>query len=158
MIYTLRRELDHALLEEFFYLAVYCPPGNPPYPRSIVELPELLKYHKDFGRPGDLAVTAEDTVTTGIAWLRLFPENDPGYGFVAGDIPELGVSVLPARRGEGIGGELVRLLEQAAFADGVRAISLSVNTDNPAMRLYARIGYEVVRVDGDSSVMVKRLK
>ncbi|NPV03061.1 MAG: GNAT family N-acetyltransferase [Brevinematales bacterium] len=157
--YMLCTYIDPTLLSEFFHLAIYVPPDNPPLPRDIVNLPELSKYYRDFGAPGEIAVIAEDDgVTAGIAWLRYFKAENKGYGFYDESTPELSVSVKPEYRGRGIGGEMLARLEQAAADNGVAAISLSVNTDNPAVRLYRRMGYKVVSYDNvDTYLMVKIL-
>ncbi len=43
----------------------------------------LTRYVDDWGRAGDLAVIAHETGhRVGAAWFRLFPADEPGYGFV----------------------------------------------------------------------------
>jgi ribosomal protein S18 acetylase RimI-like enzyme len=51
---------------------------------------------------------------------------------------------------------LVGLLAQAK-KDGFRQVSLSVEPDNPALRLYERHGFEKVGESGGSWTMVARL-
>ena len=75
----------------------------------------------------------------GAAWHRLLPADDPGYGFVAADVPEVALGVVPDVRGRGIGTALMERLIEAAVASRVRALSLSVQRDNPALRLYERL-------------------
>lgn len=53
------------------------------------------------------------------------------------------VSLLPAHRGTGVGTELLRALQQEAAAAG-KPLRLSVARDNPAQRLYARLGFTLV--------------
>src|SRR6185312_1042073 len=52
--------------------------------------PEKQKYLAAWGRAGDAAVVAIDGTgqPCGADWYRLFPEEAPGYGFVAPDIPD----------------------------------------------------------------------
>jgi ribosomal protein S18 acetylase RimI-like enzyme len=52
----------------------------------------------------------------------------------------------PASRGRGIGTALVTLL-QAEAAQGGRRVQLYVARDNPALRLYGRLGFRVVAED-----------
>ena len=57
------------------------------------------------------------------------------------------LSLMPPHRGRGIGGALLRGLLAEAAASG-RRVSLSVAVDNPAQRLYARLGFQTVARDG----------
>jgi GNAT superfamily N-acetyltransferase len=50
------------------------------------------------------------------------------------------VAILPGHRGKGYGGELIRRLQEEAAASG-RGVSLSVDRNSPAHRLYARMGF-----------------
>jgi len=85
---------------------------------------------------------------TGALWSR-FPADDPGYGFVAEDVPELSIAVLAGWRGRGVGSRLLETVAAAAASRGVGAISLSVETTNPARALYASHGFrEVSRAAG----------
>src|SRR3954451_1589454 len=58
-------------------------------------IPHVRRYLDDWGRPGDAGVVAiaRDGRRLGAAWYRLFPIDDPGWGFVAADIPELSIGV-----------------------------------------------------------------
>ncbi len=89
------------------------------------------------------------------AWYRLYPAKAPGYGFVAEDIPELSVAVLPEYRGMGVGTELLRALISRGTEVGYRAISLSVDARNPALRLYERLGFRVVKSEGNTTMLLE---
>jgi ribosomal protein S18 acetylase RimI-like enzyme len=49
-------------------------------------------------------------------------------------------------------------IEDAARAAGRSQISLSVDADNPARRLYERLGYATLIVDDDGVRMLKELR
>ena len=59
----------------------------------------------------------------------------------------------PAPRGKAL---LVRLLEHARQR-GLGAVSLSIERDNPAVRLYSALGFIVVGEVGNAYTMVKKL-
>ncbi|QGG97096.1 GNAT family N-acetyltransferase [Actinomarinicola tropica] len=113
---------------------------------AVLADPALAHYVEGWPRPDDVGVVAEDDDGTavGAAWCRAFRADDPGYGFVGTDVPELAVAVVPGRRGARIGRALVTALLAAAASRGVERLSLSVEHDNPAARLYASLGFEVV--------------
>jgi ribosomal protein S18 acetylase RimI-like enzyme len=91
----------------------------------------------------------------GAAWLRLLTGNDRGYGYVDETTPELSIALTPEYRGKGIGSQLLtRLLENAK--SHFSGICLSVHVDNPARHLYQRFGFEAVKEEGSSVVMVTR--
>ena len=150
--YTLRAATigDQALISAMQYEAFFVAPGDDPFPLSILDQPHIRKYHVGFGtRAGDVGVVAEsvDGRPLGAAWVRLVE----GYGFVDPATPELGVAVDPGERGSGIGTAMLREL----FAVVPRC-SLSVDTRNPAIHLYERLGFATVRTDGGHSEIMLR--
>ena len=121
------------------------------------KLPELSHYVDGWPRPDDLGVVAEDGERPiGAAWCRLFPADDPGYGWVDAETPELAIGVVDGLRGQGVGRALMRALAEAARAEGYVRLCLSVSQDNPgAVALYLTEGYRVVGIDdGGSLTMV----
>jgi ribosomal protein S18 acetylase RimI-like enzyme len=124
--------------------------------------PLVRRYLDGWGRPGDAGVVAvaADGQRLGVACYRRFPAEAPGWGFVAADIPELSIAVVAEARGQGIGSALLDALLALAREQGYRALSLSVRRENPARRLYERMGFsDAGRSDPtDSSVtMIARL-
>lgn len=118
----------------------------------------VQRYVMNWGRRGDAAVIAlDDGNPVGAAWYRLFKASEPGYGFVDEETPELAIAVVPSRRGKGFGDELLEALLAQARRDGFTQVSLSVEPDNPALRLYERHGFEKVGDAGGSATMVARL-
>lgn len=125
-------------------------PGDEPGPIS--------RYVKGWGRPGDTALIAvEEAFPVGASWYRLFRRDQPGYGFVDEQTPELTIAVVPSRRGRGIGEALLNALCERARAEGHRAISLSVERDNDVLlAYYERHAFELVAEDGGDSLTLRR--
>ena len=125
---------------------------NPDWPHDqVVEAlasPIVARYLEEWGREGDAGVIAElDGEPVGAAWYRVFTEDAPGWGFVDGETPELGIAVEPIHRRKGIGEALLRSLMVQAREDGFRALSLSVAAHNRSRMMYERAGFVKVRVD-----------
>ncbi|WP_231441401.1 GNAT family N-acetyltransferase [Brevibacterium zhoupengii] len=81
-----------------------------------------------------------------------------GYGWVAADIPELSLAVLPDYQSQGIGGMLLDVVCTLAKMSGFPAVSLSVEDGNGAARLYHDRGFVAVGRNGDADILVRRLK
>ena len=158
-IRPLRTE-ETRILREYLRLSIFVRPGDTPPAADVVDRPELACYVAAWGRYGDDAVLAENESTgadLGVAWIRLWPGPETGYGFVDRATPEVGIAVRPEHRGRGIGTCLLdALFDRASQRHG--AVSLSVSADNPAVRLYERLGFEVVAESGDSLTMRKLLR
>jgi ribosomal protein S18 acetylase RimI-like enzyme len=147
---------DEPFLWEMLYQALYVPEGHPPFPREIVQNPEISRYVQGWGKVDDLGFVALDEgKPVGAVWLRLLTGDHRGFGYVDETTPELSIAILPEYRGQGIGSKLiVHLLEKTQSYYG--AICLSVSADNPAKRLYQRLGFEVTGKNGSSLTLVKR--
>lgn len=117
--------------------------------------PHISRYISDWGRPGDVALVAvgEKQQPIGAAWYRFFTADEHGYGFIASDIPEITLAVIRDARGRGVGGVLLETLFKVARENGVKALSLSVEEDNPAVRLYKCYGFKKVDVSRGALTM-----
>jgi GNAT superfamily N-acetyltransferase len=117
---------------------------------GTVEDASLWRYVSGWGRRGDAAVIGlESGFPIGAAWYRLFPREEPGFGFVDDQTPEMAIAVVPSRRGRGIGTELVDSLIELAKEQGYGGLSLSVADESPAMHVFAKNGFEKVeQTDG----------
>jgi GNAT superfamily N-acetyltransferase len=123
---------------------------------AALAIPHVRRYLDGWGRPGDAGFVAvtEDGRRLGAAWYRLFPAEEPAWGFVAVDVPEVSIGVAADARGRGVGGALLGALLALAREEGYRALSLSVDRQNPARRLYERKGFRDAGISDptDSSV------
>src|ERR671911_1655658 len=118
-------------------------------------IPHVRRYLEGWGRTGDAAVVAVvDGQRLGAAWYRLFPAEDPGWGFVATDVPELSIGVAAEARGRGVGSALLDALLTVAREQGFQAVSLSVDRRNPARRLYERKGFRDAGISDPSDPSV----
>lgn len=138
------------------YQALYVPAGQPPFPRDIVYEPDLSRYVQGWGRTDDLGFVAlAEGKPVGAVWLRLFTPDQRGFGYVDETTPELSIALLPDYRGRGIGTKLLtHLLDH--IQPHYDAVCLSVSPDNPAKRLYQRLGFDVIGKNGSSLTLVKR--
>jgi len=154
------KETDYPILEKFLHNAIYMPPGEEFPPFEIIFDPEIYIYIKDFGKKDDCGVVAEvNDKVVGIAWTRIIP----AYGNIDENTPELAISVLSKFRGLSIGTMMMEYLFNLLRKRGYARISLSVQQNNPAVRFYKRLGYEITdeKVDHaghDDYIMVKDLE
>jgi GNAT superfamily N-acetyltransferase len=119
----------------------------------------VYRYVMAWGRQGDAGVVALDEgFPVGAAWYRLFKREEPGYGFVDEETPELAIAVVPSRRGRGIGDALLNALYERAKADGHRAVSLAAERGNAPLVSYyeQKHGFSRVYEDAGDSVTMRR--
>lgn len=127
---------------------------------AVLATPELAHYVAGWMRDGDAGVIAHvGGEPAGAAWWRTFTNADPGYGYVADDVPEVGLAVLGPYRRRGLASGLMSSLVARAAANGVRALSLSVEDGNSVARaLYERAGFVTVGRVGDSDTLLLELR
>ena len=151
---------DLGLLREMLFEAAYWRPDvlRPELEAGLAR-PDLAGLLAGWGRAGDLALVAvtPDGVDLGAAWLRYWTEEQHSYGFVDATTPELGIGVRAEARRHGVGEALLRALLTEARRRGVQRISLSVEKDNTAIRLYRRVGFVEHAEAGSAWTMVADL-
>ena len=86
----------------------------------------LERYVAGWGRRGDNALVAIDEFQpVGAAWYRLFEAEEPGYGFVDEETPELTIAIVPSRRGRGLGERVAHVAARPGKEGGLRRGSAS---------------------------------
>jgi GNAT superfamily N-acetyltransferase len=148
---------DTSFLAQMLLEAVnWHPERHLPMTRLMAD-PELAHYIAGWPRAGDGGVVAvANGLPIGAVWWRFFALDDPGYGFVSADVPELSMGVAPTWRGRGVGRALLGAAIAAA-ASHCHRISLSVERANRAQNLYLSMGFRVVSSGRDSDTMVHDL-
>ena len=145
---------DEPFLWDMLYLALYVPEGKPPFPRVILNDPDIACYVLDWGRPGDWGLLACDGATpVGAIWLRQWSGDEKGYGYVSPLIPELSIALQPTYRNLGFGKHMLETVISMARGR-YPGLSLSVVESSPARRLYECLGFRKVGQIMDSPIML----
>lgn len=146
-------------LDNFLHEAIFIPQGQEKPDKEIIKIPELACYIKDFGKETDLCLVAEiEGDLIGAIWIRIFPETEKGFGYVDSKTPELSMSLVENYRNRGIGTQLlIAMIDKLSMLD-YNQVSLSVDKLNYAYKLYAKFGFEMIKSDDKSAILVKRLK
>ncbi|WP_145326637.1 GNAT family N-acetyltransferase [Paenibacillus xylanexedens] len=150
-------EQDIPFLWEMLYASLHTREGDEPLQLESIHTPELSKYVEDWGREGDFGYVAVDQhgKRLGSITLRFYTDQNAGYGYVNAATPEMGMAVIEDARGIGVGSLLLRTALDEAKRRGIEAISLSVDPDNEAIRLYKRMGFVEKGLCGTSVTMVR---
>ena len=150
------RETEYPLLEDFLYEAIFVPEGVEPPPKSIVNAPELQIYITGFGsEPHDIALIAEvDHKAVGAVWVRIM--ND--YGHIDGTTPSFAISLYREYRGLGIGTEMMKAMLATLKDRGYKQASLAVQKANYAIKMYRKVGFEIVGENEKEYIMIARIQ
>jgi ribosomal protein S18 acetylase RimI-like enzyme len=149
MDYAIRRltTADEPILWETLYQALHTSEGGPP--RDAVKRPEFARYVDGWGRPDDAGFVAHDTESgqlLGAVWMRRLSDQPDAP-------PDLAFGVKPGLRRRGIGAALLTQLVKAYPEQST--ISIRASANNPAVRLYERFGFKIVK-EGKRRVTMRR--
>jgi len=155
--FTLREieKSDQDFLFEMLRQSIFVAPNSPPLDNNIINLPEIRKYVENWGKEGDFGYVAVDNKSgarIGAIWLRFFDFNNKGYGYISDNIPETGIAVDYTKRGIGIGTALIKELLKRT-KESLKVLSLSVQQNNPAVKLYEKFGFIEHSKAGNSIIM-----
>lgn len=147
---------EYPLLEDFLYEAIFIPQGVEPPPRSIINNDELQVYIKDFGeKPDDRCLIAEaDEKIVGVVWVRIMED----YGHIDDETPSFAISLYREYRGHGIGTALMVKMLELLRESGYKKASLAVQKENYAVKMYKKVGFEVVGENAEEYIMVCNLR
>ena len=147
---------DLAFVREMLYEAAFWrgTVDSPPIDEAL-SLPSLSIYLDGWGRPGDDGLVAKmGDEPAGAVWVRRFPDDAHGYGYV----DELSIAVASDHRGRGIGRCLMTAILAELRLQAIAQVSLSVEVDNPARRLYQSLGFVTWKAADGASTMRRTLQ
>jgi ribosomal protein S18 acetylase RimI-like enzyme len=138
---------DEPILREILYQALHTSEDEPP--RDAVKRPEFARYIDGWGRTDDAGFVAHDTKSgqvLGAVWIRQLSNQSDAP-------PDLAFGVKPGLRRRGIGAALLTQLVKAYPEQST--ISIRASANNPAVRLYERFGFKILK-ESKHSVTMRR--
>lgn len=158
MNYTIReiKKHEYDCLNDFLYEAIFIPEGVEAPDRNIINESELQVYVSNFGdEKDDICFVAEvDKGIIGAVWVRDMKD----YGHIEDGIPSFAISLYKEFRGCGIGTELMKsMLTELGFR-GYKKASLAVQKANYAVKMYKKLGFEIVGENEEEFIMVYNFK
>ena len=145
---------EYKILDRFLYEAIFIPQGTEKPPFSIIEKPELQVYIENFGRKDDYCLVAEtENKIIGAVWVRIMDD----YGHIDNNTPSLAISLYSDFRGQGIGTALLENMLLLLKSENYEKVSLSVQKENYACKMYLKAGFEVVSENDEEYIMIRNL-
>lgn len=146
--------VEYPLLDDFLYEAIFIPEGVAAPPRDIINAPELQVYVENFwAREGDICFVAEvEEKVVGAVWVRIMDD----YGHVEDGVPSFAISLYKEYRGYGIGTELMKRMLVELRTRGYKKASLAVQKENYAVRMYKKVGFEIIDENDEEYIMMWR--
>lgn len=147
---------EYPLLDDFLYEAIFIPEGAEKPPRDIIFSEDLQVYIRDFGREKDDKCLVADCggKVVGACWVRIM--ND--YGHIDDETPSFAISLYEEYRARGTGTELMRRMLERLKANGYKRASLAVQKENYAVKMYKKVGFEIVDENEQEYIMAVDLK
>lgn len=147
---------EYPLLDDFLYEAIFQPDETNLLPKTIIQNPELQVYIQAFGQQkDDYCLCAEsDGKIVGAVWVR----NIKGYGSIDDTTPEFAISLYKEYRGHGIGTALMKAMLAYLKEAGYEKTSLAVQKANYALKMYQKVGFEIIDENEQEYIMVHHLQ
>ena len=142
---------EYPLLEDFLYEAIFIPEGAEKPPRDIILNEDLQVYIRDFGKKKDdhCLVADFDGKVVGACWVRIMN----AYGHIDDETPSFAISLYEEYRRQGTGTDLMRIMLEVLKAEGYKRASLAVQKENYAVRMYKKVGFEIVDENEQEYIM-----
>ena len=152
------KQKELSLLQDFLYEAIFKKDEKSPLSKKAIKKPELKVYIEDFGQEDDNCLVAEvNDKIVGAVWSRIFKGDIKGFGYIDDQTPELAISLYKGYRNQGIGTKLMKNMIELLKEKGYNQISLSVQKDNYAVKMYEKFGFEVEKELDEEYIMVCEL-
>jgi Acetyltransferases len=143
-------------LENMLYEAIYQPDEKNLIPRSVLDVPEVNVYIKDFGKwKDDYCLVADlDGDIVGAVWVRIISGDIKGYGYVDDQTPEFAISLFKNYRNKGFGTQMMSQMIDYLREKEYKQTSLNVKKENYAVKLYRKMGFMIIGENEEDYLML----
>jgi len=86
-----------------------------------------------------------------------FSNKAKSYAYIDERTPELAISLYKEYRGQGIGTALMKKMLELLREKGYKQVSLSVQKDNYAFKMYKNLGFEIIKDLEKECIMIYHL-
>ena len=100
-----------------------------------------------------MEIAEVDDAIIGAVWVRIM--ND--YGHIDNETPSFAISLLKEYRNYGIGTDLMTRMLRKLKIQGYKQASLAVQKMNYAVRMYKKVGFEIVDENAEEYIMICKL-
>ncbi|SCY54702.1 GNAT family N-acetyltransferase [Alkaliphilus peptidifermentans] len=143
------------ILKDMLYEAIFQPDETNLLHREVIEQPELRIFIEDWGQADDLCFFAEvDGKIVGAVWTRILAGEVKGFGNIDDETPEFAIALHKKYRNKGIGTTLMKCMIRYLKERGYKRASLAVQKENYAVRMYLKVGFEIVKESDEEYLMV----
>ncbi len=153
------RDSEIDKMGDMLYEAIYQPDENNLISRNVLEIPEVNAYIKDFGCGKDdyCLIADSNGEIAGAVWVRVISGDIKGYGYIDDHTPEFAISLFKKYRNQGLGTRLMIAMIDHLQKNGYKQTSLNVKKENYAVKLYKKVGFEIVSEDNEDYLMLLKL-
>lgn len=150
---------EYYILKDMLYEAIYQPDESKLLPKNVIENPDIRVYIDNFGKKKhDFCLVAElEGKITGAVWIRVLADGVKGYGNIDSETPEFAISLFKEYRKRGIGALLMQEMIIYMRNKGYAQASLSVDKNNYAVKMYKRLGFEIIEEREHDYLMLLKL-
>lgn len=148
------------VLENMLYESIYQSDETNPIPKEVINIPKVRIYIENFGQKKDdycLVADLNDQII-GAVWVRILADDIKGFGNVDDKTPEFAISLFKEYRKQGIGTLLMEKMILYLIKNGYHQTSLSVQKENYAVRMYKKLGFEIIDENNEDYLMLLKLR
>ena len=147
---------EYPLMEDIMYEAIYHPNPTNPYPKDMIYLPQVKVYWDawETGKDDHCFVAEIERKIAGAVWIRTFPGEIKGCGYIDEQTPEIAVALFEEYRNQGIGTQLMKRMIRFMKTQKYNQVSLSITKGNPAIHLYKRLKFKTINENEEDYIMI----
>ena len=126
----------------------------------MINVPKVRVYIDNFAQKEDDYCLVADLngQIIGAVWVRILADEIKGYGYVDDKTPEFAISLFKEYRKQGIGTMLMKKMISYLVEKDYNQTSLSVQKENYAVRMYQKLGFEIIDENNEDYLMLLKLK